>query len=338
MSYQQVVITGFGGPEVLKVVEEDKLPVPQKGEVRIKTLATSACFTDTLIRKGIYFGIRHRPPFALGYDVVGVVDELGEGVTHLRNGQRVAELTVTGAYSEYLCLPAAHCVPVPDGVDAAEAVSLVLTYITAYQMLHRIAKVKPGARILIHGASGAVGTALTQLGALHGLEMYGTASNTYRDLVTSLGATPIDYQTEDFAERIENLTPRGVDAVFDGIGGSNFRHSLQCLRRGGIVVAYGSYNSSIGKGGNAMLSYVSLMIRSALTIGKSAAIYSIVPLKNEHPDWFLADLTELFHLLEQGTIKPVISREFHLTEAAEAHRLLEARGVKGKIVLVTARA
>ena len=110
MSYKKVVITKYGGPDVLRVVEEHELPKPQKGEVRIKTLTTSACFTDTMIRKGIYYGVKQKPPFSPGYDIVGVVDELGEGVTHLKVGQRVAELTVTGAYSEYLCIPAAHCV------------------------------------------------------------------------------------------------------------------------------------------------------------------------------------------------------------------------------------
>ena len=335
MSYKKVVITKFGGPEVLKVVDENQLPAPKKGEVRIKTLATSACFTDTMVRKGIYFGVKQKPPFAPGYDVVGIVDELGEGVTHLRKGQRVAELTVTGAYSEYLCLPAVHCVPVPENVDPAEAVSLVLTYITAYQMMHRVANVKKGARILVHGASGAVGTALLQLGALQGLEMYGTVSETYRDLVSSLGATPIDYQKEDFVGCIDTLTPRGVDVVFDAIGGSNFKRSFQCLRKGGTVVAYGSYNSSIGREGGGMWSYTDLMIRSAFTPGKSASIYSIAPFKEKHSDWFREDLTELFHLLEQRKIKPVISKKLFLTEAAEAHRILEARGVKGKIVLVT---
>jgi NADPH2:quinone reductase len=335
MIYKKVIITAFGGPEVLKVVTENSLPAPQKGEVRIRTLATSACFTDTMVRKGIYFGVKEKPPFAPGYDVVGVVDELGEGVTHLRKGQRVAELTVTGAYSEYLCLPAANCVPVPDSVDPAEAVSLVLTYVTAFQMMHRVAKVKPGSRILVHGASGAVGTALLQLGSLHGLEMYGTMSESYRDFVSSMGATPIDYQKEDFVEIIEDLNPKGVDAVFDAIGGNNFKRSFRCLRKGGTLVAYGSYNASIGKEGGSAWSYADLVFRSMLTIGKSASIYIITSLKEKHPDWFREDLMELLHLLEQKKIKPVISKKLPLTEAAEAHRILESRGVKGKIVLLS---
>jgi NADPH:quinone reductase-like Zn-dependent oxidoreductase len=334
MSYKKVIITQFGGPEVLQVVTEDQLPAPRTGEVRIKTQATSACFTDTMVRKGIYFGVKQKPPFTPGYDLIGIVGAVGAGVTHLSQGQRVAALTVTGAYAEYVCLPAAQCVLAPEEIDAAEAVSLVLTYVTAYQMLHRVAKVKPGARVLIHGASGAVGTALLQLGALHGLEMYGTVSAAYRSLVSSLGAVPIDYQNEDFLERIDSLHPKGVDVVFDGIGGSNFKRSFRCLRKGGMVVAYGAYQSAIGREAGGMLSYAGLMIRGALSSGKSAKIYSIVPLKEKHPNWFRDDLTRLFRLLEQGQIKPEISKRLLLIEAAEAHRLLERRGVKGKIVLL----
>jgi NADPH:quinone reductase-like Zn-dependent oxidoreductase len=335
MSYQKVVITKFGGPQVLEVIAMDDPPGPRSGEVRVRTLATSACFTDTLIRRGKYYGIKQKPPFAPGYDVVGEVDALGEGVSDWRLGQRVAALTVTGAYSEYICISAADCVPLPDGVDPAEAVCLVLTYITAFQMLHRLAKVKPHSRILVHGASGAVGTALLQLGRLQSLEIYGTGSAKYCDFIASLGAIPIDYQAEDFVQRIEKLRPAGVDAAFDGIGAHNFKRSFHCLRQGGVLVAYGTYLAAIGQGGSALGSYFDLMLRGFVARGKSATIYSITALKQKHPDWFRADLIELFHLLEQGKIKPVISHKLLLTDASAAHRLLEERGVKGKIVLVT---
>ncbi len=189
MSYKRVVITEFGGPEVLGVVEEKALPEPQPEQVRVRVLATSAAFTDTMIRKGIYPDAKEKPPFSPGYDMVGVVDKLGAGVAKLKVGQSVADLTVVGAYSEYICLLESRLVHVPDGLDAAEAVSLILSYVTAYQMLHRSAEVQRGQRILVHGAGGAVGTALLQLGKLLDLEMYGTASKPKHELVASLGAT-----------------------------------------------------------------------------------------------------------------------------------------------------
>jgi len=122
MSYKRVIITEFGGPNVLKIIEEATLPEPLPGEVRVKVLTTGAAFTDTMIRKGMYPDVKKKPPFSPGYDMVGVVDKLGHGVTTLKIGQRVADLTVIGAYSEYICLPESRLVPVPDELDPAEAV------------------------------------------------------------------------------------------------------------------------------------------------------------------------------------------------------------------------
>ena len=334
MSYKRVIVTEFGGPEVLKVVEEAALPEPGPGEVRVKVLVTSACFTDTMIRKGKYINLKEKPPFSPGYDVVGVVDSLGAGVTNLKVGQMVADLTVSGAYSEYICRPESSLVPVPDGLDPAEAVSLVLSYVTAYQMLHRSAKVRRGQSILVHGAGGAVGTALLQLGQLLDLEMYGTASKPKHELVAGLGATPIDYRSEDFAERVRELTGDGVDAAFDAIGGDNFKRSFKSLKRGGTLVAYGFYNDALGKGGNVPLEYMLVKLWDILPNGRSTSFYSIGSLRDKHADWFHADLTELFNLLAQGKIKPVIAERMGLAEAARAHELVERAAVRGKIVLV----
>ena len=334
MSYKRVIVTEFGGPEVLKVVQEAAPPEPGPGEVRVKVLVTSACFTDTMIRKGVYRDVKEKPPFSPGYDVVGVVDELGAGVTRLKVGQRVADLTVTGAYSQYICRPESSLVPVPAGLDPAEAVSLVLSYVTAYQMLHRSAKAQRGQSILVHGAGGAVGTAMLQLGKLLDLKMYGTASRSKHELVAGLGATPIDYRSEDFLERVQGLTPDGVHAAFDPIGGDNFRQSFKSLKRGGTLVAYGFYNDAIGKGGNVPLEYMRVKLWDILPNGRSTAFYSIGALRKKHADWFHADLTELFNLLAQDKIKPVIAERMRLDEAARAHELVERAAVQGKIVLM----
>jgi NADPH2:quinone reductase len=181
------MITEFGGPEVLEVVEEATLPEPEAGEVRVRVQATSACFTDTMVRKGVYYGLKQKPPFPPGYDLVGLVDKLGDGVTKFEVGQSVADLTVWGAYAEYICRSESSLVRVPAGLDPGEAVSLVLSYVTAYQMLHRSAEVQHGQSILVHAAGGAVGTALLELGRLAGLEMYGTASKSKHELVANLG-------------------------------------------------------------------------------------------------------------------------------------------------------
>jgi NADPH2:quinone reductase len=336
MSYQKVVITRHGDPEVLEVVTQEEPPEPGPGEVRLRTLATSACFTDLLVRKGLYPGIKEKLPYPPGYDVVGVVEAVGPGVDRPKVGERVAQLTVVGAYSELLSVDAATCVPVPESLDPAEAVSLVLSYLTAWQMLHRVARVTPHSRVLIHGASGAVGTALVQLGKLSDLEMYGTASTGHQEYVAELGAVPIDYRTEDFTERIAAEVPEGVDAVFDPIGGSHFRRSFRCLKRGGILVAYGFHRSATGGGGSIPLSFLGLMLRNLLPNGRSAVFYNIESVKKKHPDWFRQDLGELLSLLELGKIRPHVSERLPLTEARRAHEMLENRRPEGKIVLVGA--
>ena len=334
MSYKRVIITEFGDPDVLKVVEESALPEPGAGEARIKILSASATFTDTMVRKGVYFDLKETPPFPPGYDMVGVVDKLGAGVNTFKVGQTVADLTVFGAYTEYTIRPANSLVPVPAGLDPAESVSLVLSYVTAYQMLHRVAKVQRGGKILVHGAGGAVGTALLELGRLLDLKMYGTASKSKHELVRSLGATPIDYKSEDFLKRIQELTGEGVDAAFDAIGGKNFKRSFKALKKGGTLVAYGFYNNAMGKGGSVPVEYMRVALWNILPNGRKSAFYSIGALRKKQPEWFKEDLTKLFNLLAQGEIKPVIEKRMKLEDAAQAHELIEQAAVNGRLVLM----
>jgi hypothetical protein len=149
---QRVVVDRFGGPEVLRVVEEDD-PRPGPGEVRVRVLAAGVSFSDALLRAGVYLG-GPKPPFTPGYELVGVVEELGPGCSRLRVGGRVAVLTVWGADAERVCVPEKYAVEVPEDLDPAEVVSLVLPYMTAYQLLHRVARVKSGETVLVHGAAG----------------------------------------------------------------------------------------------------------------------------------------------------------------------------------------
>jgi NADPH2:quinone reductase len=204
----RVVITAQGGPEVLKLVEDD-LPIPGPGQVRVRNLASGVAYADVLMRHGLY--PKTPPfPFAPGYDIVGEIDALGEGAQDLAIGQHVAALTMIGGYAQFTVVPAAHLVPVPANLDPAEAVSLVLNYVTAYQMLHRATQLRQGQSFLVHGAAGGVGTAALQLGKIAVLKMFGTASKAKHPLVSSLGATPIDYRSENFVDRIGQLAPGGV--------------------------------------------------------------------------------------------------------------------------------
>lgn len=333
MEYKRVVITKFGGPEVLKEVLEPELPEPAKGEVRIKVLCASAAFTDTLIRRGNYLGVKNKPPFSPGYDLVGIVDKVGDEVIHLKEGQKVAELTVIGSYTEYICLDAKNLVPVPDGLADSESVSLILTYLTAYQMLYRSAKIKPGQTILIHACAGAVGIAMLQLGKLLNLKMYGTASEGKRRFIEKYGAIPIDYKKEDFVEKIKRAEPNGIDAVFDPIGGSYFPRSLKVLKQSGTLVGFGYQNSASGNGGNVILDYFKILFWNLLPTKPSANFYIISAWHKEHNDWFQEDLGKLFTLLSEKKIKPEIGKIMPLSEASEAHKLVEEAKVEGKIIL-----
>ncbi len=312
MRYKRVVIEKFGGPEVLKVVEESTFPEPGPGEVRIKVLTASANFTDVMIRKGMYPEVKRKPPFTPGYDMVGIVDKVGENVTRFYEGDKVAGMTVIGAHSEYICLPEKQLIHVSEGLDQAEAVSLILSYVTAYQMLHRIAKIREGQKVLIQGAGGAVGMAILQLGRLMDLEMYGTASKSKHDMIEAAGAIPIDYKTTDFADYIKNHTEGGLDAVFDPIGGDNFRKSFSILRKGGKLIAYGFYNAVMGHGGSIPMDFMKLQLWNVLPNGKSATFYSIGALRRKHPDWFREDLTALFKMLAEKKIKPHVAGHYPL--------------------------
>jgi len=344
VKHTRIIVTHYGGPDALQVLEEE-CPEPKRGEVRVRVLAAGVSLPDLMMREGIH-PETPRLPFTPGWDLVGVVERLGEGISGIEPGQIVAALPISGAYAEFLCLPQHELVPVPSGLDAAEAVSLILNYITAYQMLHRSAKVRPGRRALIHGAAGGVGSALLQLGRLAGLEMYGTCSSRGAPAVSDLGGIPIDYQHQDFVKEIHDLTSVGVDVVFDGIGGSHIWRSRKALRTGGTVVAYGLTSSLHGgrlasrrSGGRHRfrgIAVFGLYIAGGwLFPGRKRVVpYSIQWLKRLRPSWFRQDLIALFDLLQQQKIKPLIAARFSLAEARHAQELLGKGGVTGKIVLV----
>lgn len=334
MKYKSIQVSRYGGPEVLQVVENDLRP-PAAGEVRIKVLAAAVSRPDVTVRRGeaLYSGtpLGQKLPFAPGYAVIGDVDAVGEGVRESLIGERVGVLTVVGGYTEVLYWKSDRLIPIPAGLDPAEAVPLILNYIVAYQVMHRSAKVKPGGKALIIGASGGIGTALLQLGQLAGLKMYALASKNKHDLLIEYGATPIDYRTQDFVEFIRQCEPEGLDAVFDGMTSPDYiRSGLSLLKRGGRLVSYGE------PAGFSVLFRVllTLMMVNLLPNGKSYSLYgtSFYFLGDKQP--FLDDWAALFRLLKEGKIKPVIAKKFSILEAARANALLESGQATGSIVLV----
>jgi NADPH2:quinone reductase len=343
MRHKRVVVTRYGGPEVITIIEED-VSAPKAGEVRVKVLSAGVGLPDILAREGVHPETPHLP-YTPGWDLVGTVDELGDDVSGFEVGQMVTAMPIHGCYAQYMCLPARMLVPVPAGLDPSEAVAVVLNYITAYQMLHRSAKARPGQRMLIHGAAGGVGSAMLQLAKLAGVEMYGTCSAQGFAVVRELGGIPIDYKSHDFVKEIQRLTNDGVDTVFDGIGGDNLWRSRDALREGGLVVAYG-FQSKLRGGRTNSRSGGRHPIRESGALGlaimrnwfkpggKRMVPYSIQWLMRFKPEWFHHDLQTLLDMLKQSKIKPVIAQRLPLEEARRAHEMLGEGGVLGKIVLL----
>jgi NADPH:quinone reductase-like Zn-dependent oxidoreductase len=327
MKYKHIVVVKRGPPENLRI-EECDLREPAAREVRIKVLACSVCQPDVQNRYG-RSPFPPKVPYEPGSAIVGTVDAAGPGVRHAVPGTRVAAWPSFGGYAEYLYLPESRLIPVSSSVDPAEAAPVVLNYVTAYQILHRTAKVKAGDKVLIVGASGGCGTAFLDLGRLAGLKMYGLASGSKSSILTQFGGIPIDYRREDFVEAMRRAEPQGLDFVFDGMGGDYIERALPLLRRGGVLVSYGNPLSLRG---------VLRLLAKALTVnirpgarklkgyGAGAALFHRKP--------FLEDWAILFRLVEEGKIKPVIAGRLPLLEAAQANALLEGGQVVGNLVLV----
>jgi NADPH:quinone reductase-like Zn-dependent oxidoreductase len=331
-STQQVLLLQeFGGTDKLAVVTRS-VPEPGPGEVLVKVLAASVQYTDVILRQGRYPDLKEKPPLVLGYDLVGEVVRLGLGVTALPIGQRVADLTMTGSYAQFRTLRSDRVTVVDPALDPAEATTLVLSWMIAYQLLHRDAKVERGQRLLVTGAAGAVGQALIVLGRLAGAEVWGASRAVHADLVRALGATHLDSESVEFAQ----VLPAGFDAVFDGIGEQGFSRAWGAVGPRGHLSAFGF---SAGVKDHAPKVMMGLWLAKLWWWNKfsgtrSASFVSITALRKAHPDWFLADLKVLLGQLASGEIHPRVGERIGLAQVAEAHDRLERGGLVGKVVLV----
>ncbi len=323
------MLTKKGGPEVLQVVE---LPVeqPGRGQLRVRILAAGAGVTDVLMLSGAYM-YAPKIPFVPGYEIAGVVDAIGPGVSGFHLGQRVAALTVYGGYAELIVRDARHFIPIPDGVSDRDAAAVVLNYVTAWQMIHRVAKVESGQTALVTGAAGGVGTAALQLLRLAGVKTYGAASASKHDTLRSLGATPIDYRAGSIDRLTRALEPQGVDFVFDAVGGANIGPCIGAAKRGGMVIGFGFLGAASSLSKLAM--FANLFVGARLR-GRRGTFYGITMLYRKDTTPLREDLPRVFALLAAGKIDPLVTRTFGLLEARQAIELLASGPVEGKIVLI----
>jgi len=327
MKYKSVVLTRRGGPEVLQI-QEKVLRAPETSELQIKVLACGVGRTDVAMRYG-YYPFAPKIPFVPGYEIIGVVTAIGSAVNHFKIGDKVAALTVYGGYAEYIYLEEEDLVAVPEIISPDEAVVVILNYCTAFQILHRVLRVKKGDKILITGASGGVGSALLDLGKLAGLKMYGIASIDKHSLVKENGAVPLNYKSENWMDELKKLEPEGLDFVIDGVGGEYIGKGFCTLKAGGKLVEY-AYPNFKGM----LTGLLKLKLLNLSPNGKQGEFYGISASYKKDKTNIHEDMESLFHLLRDRKIKPIISERFPILEAAEANRLLEAGNISGKIVLV----
>jgi NADPH:quinone reductase-like Zn-dependent oxidoreductase len=341
MRATEIELPGIGEPESLRLRTRE-LPAPAPGQAMVRVEASGVSFAEQQMRRGKYYD---QPPFPFvpGYDLVGVVEAIGaDGVADgVRVGQRVAALTKTGGWADRVLLDTADLVPVPDGVDAADAETLVVNGVTAWRMLRRSARVRAGQTVVVLGANGGVGSTLVQLARHAGIQVIGTASARHHDRVRQLGATPIDYREDDVPARVRELAPDGVAAVFDHVGGPGIVDSWRMLARGGALVCYGTA-STRDMPGNPRLPVLKLFARllvwNLLPNGRHATFFNLWAGKARNPQRYRADLREdlgqVFALLAKGEISAQIARSFPLTEAADALRYAESGDITGKVVLL----
>jgi NADPH:quinone reductase len=327
---QAVMLMKKGGPEVLER-RELPLPEPGPGELRVKVRATGVGATDVTMRRGFY---PYAPPlpFVPGYETVGEVDAIGAGVSGFRRGERVCALLVHGGYATHVVRGAEHWVKVPDGLDDAEVAALVLNYVTAYQAIHRAARLPAGATALVTGAAGGVGQALVQLLGAHGARVVAAASPRSHALLAELGAVPIEGRAAPVDAATLRAVAGGVDAAFDGIGAAALRQCIRATRRGGVVVWYGFMGMDRSLGAVARSAF-DLFVGAPLR-GRRGRFYGITARYRKDPRPLREDLPVLFRLLGERAIVPRIAARLPLLDARAANERLERGGVDGKIVLV----
>ncbi|GIJ46683.1 NADPH:quinone reductase [Virgisporangium aliadipatigenens] len=338
MNRIEIVLPGVVEPEGLQV-REVELPVPADGQALVRMEATGLSFAEQQMRLGRYYD-QPAFPFVPGYDLVGIVEAVGPGTDHGLVGQRVAALTKIGGWASHVVLDAADLVPVPTELDPVEAETVVVNGITAWQMLHRTARVRAGATILVHGANGGVGSTLVQLARIAGITVIGTASPRHHDRLRELGAIPVDYNG-DVPAQVRRLAPGGVDAVFDHLGPDSMSESWRLLAPGGVMVGYGTATSK-NDTGNKNAAFLRMMPKiwtwNALPNGKRAYFYNLwagrALAKSKHRALVREDLTQVLRAMADKRITAQVAARIPLARVAEAMRLAESRTVAGKVVLV----
>jgi NADPH:quinone reductase len=319
-------VSEHGGPDALRL-EELPLPEPGPGEVRVRLAAAGVNFIDVYFRTGLYpspVGL----PFTPGLEGAGVVEEVGDGVTAVTVGQRVAYASPPlGAYAESRLMTADRLVPVPDGIADEQAAAMMLKGMTAWYLLRRTYRVEPGQTILFHAAAGGVGLIACQWAKHLGATVIGTVGSAAKaELAKAHGCDhPIRYDQENVVARVKEITGgKGVPVVYDSVGQATFEASLDCLATFGMLVSFGQSSGKIPPVDLGVLSAKGSLFVTRPTLMTYTA----------SRDDLLSAANDLFDVVQRGAVRIRVNQRYPLREAAEAHRALEGRQTTGSTVLL----
>jgi NADPH:quinone reductase-like Zn-dependent oxidoreductase len=341
MRATEVVLPGIVEPAGLQLRTRE-LPDPATGQALVAVEASGISFAEQAMRRGRYPG-QPKFPFVPGYDLVGTVLSVGPDVDPALVGRRVTAMTKTGGWASHALLTAADLVAVPAGVDPGEAETLVVNGVTAWQMLHRKARVRAGQTILVHGANGGVGTTIAQLARLDGIRVIGTANPRHHDALRALGVVPLDYADPQLESRVRELAPDGVDAAFDNLGGEHLKRAWRLLAPHGTLVCYavsGETGGAVAMWSAFLGALGQVMTWHVLPNGKRAYFYNLWAGHKFGREAFRArtdeDLTQVLTRLADGRLTAQVAARFPLDRIGEAMTMAETRSTIGKVVVVPA--
>ncbi|HEY6333303.1 MAG TPA: medium chain dehydrogenase/reductase family protein [Blastocatellia bacterium] len=336
---KQIVITRQGSPKKMEI-EQRPDPTPAAGEVLVRVRASGVNFADLLTRQGIYPDAP-KLPCVVGYEVAGIVEALGNGTSGHKIGDPVFALTRFGGYSDVVSVPATQVFPKPDSISFEQAAAIPVIYLTAYALLIVMGGLKPGESILIHNAGGGVGLAALDIAKHVGAATYGTSSPSKHAFLRDRGLDhPIDYRNADWLPVLLDLTEgKGVELVIDPLGGESWKKSYKALRPTGRLGVFG-FSAAAGVGIKAKLG----LVRAALQIprfnplammGVNKGVFGLNlghlwQEREKLQQW----MSEILDGVDQGWVRPYVSKAFPFEEAAAAHEFLESRRNIGKVMLV----
>ncbi len=334
---RKLVITKAGAPSVLQVVDMP-MPVPGKGEVCVEVHYAGINFADTLMRLGLY---QPRPafPFTPGYEVSGVIQALGEGVTELAVGQRVVAAMQNGGQASHVTVPVSRVIPLPEEMTLEKAASMPVTYMTAHHMLHHLGNLQPTDTVLIHGGAGGVGTAALQLCQWAGVkQVWATASGSKAAIIKQFGGIPIDRHNEDFVEVIKQATNgQGVDHILDPIGGENLKRSLKVLAMGGKLYSFGMSAAAPSSRRSLLKAYFAWRKTPKLDplkmMSRNQGVFGVHMGTWNDESVIAGQLVRIMEGVKLGILDPVVDRIFPVESASDAHQHIHDAKNIGKVLL-----